>query len=488
MRYHTLTSVRVMATCLSMLCLSLPTGMVCAQTSTSPGKEALKETLVQGRFLGLEEALEMALKQHPILQAANANLKVAQARTEQTRSLYYPQVYADFATAAGVGGINPRFVTPAGSMLRQNLSQYTGGVIASQRLYDFGFTKDLVESSEKAATAQEQDIGSRRALVELNVQRVYLTSLKQRRLVQIAEDTIRVRGAIKSQVEALYRQQLKSKLDLAFVQVELTNAESTLVKARNNLKAGFADLNRAMGIIGSEDYVLEDIPTEVRSLPPLNSLLSSSRTHPELKRAQEQLRSAEAKVRATKKQYLPTVNAIASAGDYETFDATRPERTGGWWAASAFLSFPLFTGFLIENQVLEAKAQQAVADATMTDIGQVLTQQVTASYLDLISLAQQIKLNEDLVKTATEALQLARERYKLGLGTVVEVTQSEVAVTAAQTRLAEAQYDYTIAEVTLVYASRGVSLNKSDLASHTRQEGSPRGGDIWPDIMGERKY
>lgn len=455
MRYHILSGVGLISACLFLLCLSVPEDIALAQMSKSTGKEPLKETLVQGRFLGLKEALEVAMQQHPALQVANSNLKAAQARTEQIRSLYYPQVYADMAMAAGVGGINPRFVTPAGSMLRQNLSQYTGGVIANQRLYDFGFTKELVESSDKAAVAQEQDISARRALVELNVQRTYLASLKHRRLVQIAEDTIRVRGAIKSQIEALYRQQLKSKLDLDFVQVELTNAESALVKARNNLKAGFADLNRAMGVEGSDDYVLEDIPTEARPLPSLDSLIESSRSHPEQKKAQEQLRSAEAKVRATKKQYLPTVNAIASAGDYETFDTSRAERTGGWWAASAVLSFPLFTGFLIENQVHEARAQQTAADATTTDIQQVLTQQVTTSYLNVLSLAQQIKLNEELVKTATESLQLARERYKLGLSSVVEVTQSEVGLTAAQTKLAEALYDYKIAEVTLAYASAG---------------------------------
>jgi outer membrane protein TolC len=34
---------------------------------------------------------------------------------------------------------------------------------------------------------------------------------------------------------------------------------------------------------------------------------------------------------------------------------------------------------------------------------------------------------------------LARQRYKLGLGSVVEVTQSEVALIGAQTRLADAQ-------------------------------------------------
>lgn len=436
-------------------------GHVGAQSDSALKDRVREENPVQGRFLGLKEALELALQNHPVLQAANANLKAAEARTEQTRSLYYPQVYADFATAAGVGGINPRFVTPAGSMLRQNLSQYTGGVIANQRLFDFGYTSNLVESSEKAATALEQDVGARRALIQLQVQRAYLTSLKRKRLVQIAEDTIRVRGVIKSQVEALYRQQLKSKLDLDLVQVELTNAEAALVKARNGLKASFADLNRAMGIKGSEDYVLEDLPTEVQPLPPLETLLNRSRSHPELRRALEEQQAAEAKLKATKRQYLPTINAIASAGDYEVFDSARDERTGGWWAASAILSFPLFTGFLIENQVQEARAKQMAASATIVDIEQTLAQQVIASYLELLSLAQQIRLSTELVQTASEALQLARERYKLGLGSVVEVTQSEVALTAAQTKLAETQYDYQLGGVTLAYASSGQSVPES---------------------------
>ncbi len=409
-------------------------------------------------FLGLKQAIEIALEKHPVLQAAGANLKAASARTEQARSLYYPQIYANFDTIAGIGGINPRFVAPAGAMLRQNLSQYTGGVIANQRLYDFGFTRELVDSSDKAARAQEQDVNAQRALVILNVQRAYLNSLKQRRLVQIAEDTVRERGVIRSQIDTLYRQQLKSKLDLDLVQVELTNAESQLVKARNGLKASFADLNRAIGVVGLPDYVLEDVSVEVRPQRSLDDLIADSLSHPELERAKELARSAEARVRATKRQYLPTVSAIASAGDYETFDTSRNQRTGGWWTTAGLVSMPLFTGFLIENQIREATSQQAAAEAGSFNIEQALTQQVTNAYLDTVTFAQQIKLAEEQVKTAQEALQLAKQRYRLGLGSVVEVTQSEVAVTAAQTRLAEAQYDYKIAEATLAYAAGGRAL------------------------------
>jgi len=419
-----------------------------------PGRTS--EPPPRGSFLGLQQAIELGLDHHPLVQEADATLKAATARTEQARAIYYPHVDANFDTTAGAGRLNPRFLV-GGFLVQQNLSQYVGGVAVNQRIFDFGYSQHTVDSAHLAERAQEQGISARQAIVVLNVQTAYLVSLKHQRLVQIAEETVRERGIIKGQIEALYRQQLKSKLDLDLVQVELTNAASQLVRARNGLKSGFANLNRAMGVTGAEDYVLEDLPIEVRPQRPLESLISDSLSHPEFRKSKELTASADAKITATKRQYLPTVSAYASGGDFQVFDQSRAQasNTGGWWAAGGFVSMPLFTGFMIENQLREAKAQKAAAEAASLNIEQALTQQVTNSYLDTVSFAQQIKLGEEQVKTAQEALGLAKQRYKLGLGSVVEVTQAEVALTGAQTRLAEAQYDYKIAEVTLAYASAG---------------------------------
>jgi outer membrane protein len=432
---------------LIVLLVPLSTGAQTGRASEPPPR---------GSFLGLQQAIDLGLENHPLVQEAGASLKAASARTEQAKAIYYPRVDANFDTTAGAGRLNPRFLV-GGFLVQQNLSQYVGGVSVNQRIFDFGYSQHTVNSAHLAERAQEQDISARQALVVLHVQTTYLTSLKHQRLVQIAEETVRERGIIKNQIEALHRQQLKSKLDVDLVQVELTNAESQLIRARNGLKSGFANLNRAMGVAGAEDYVLEDLPIDVRPPRPLDSLISDSLTHPEFRKAKELTASAEAKITATKRQYLPTVSAYASGGDFQVYDSSRSQanQTGGWWAAGGFVSMPLFTGFMIESQVREAKAQKAAAEAASANIEQALTQQVTNSYLDTISFTQQIKLGEEQVKTAQEALSLAKQRYKLGLGSIVEVTQAEVAVTAAQTRLAEAQYDYKIAEVTLAYASAG---------------------------------
>ena len=152
-------------------------------------------TLPHGSFLGVERAVDIAVKNHPMLLEGAANLKASEARTEQARSLYYPQVYANANTIAGAGVSNPRFMV-GGGLLRENQTTFTGGVIANQRIYDFGYTSNLVESNKLAERAQGQDVSARRALVLLYVQRAYLNSLKRKRLVQIAEETVRERGII----------------------------------------------------------------------------------------------------------------------------------------------------------------------------------------------------------------------------------------------------------------------------------------------------
>jgi outer membrane protein len=112
--------------------------------------------------------------------------------------------------------------------------------------------------------------------------------------------------------------------------------------------------------------------------------------------------------------------------------------------------------FLIQNQVAEATTQQQEAQAVYLTAARDVRLQVTDSFLDVITLLQQVKVAQEQVTIAREVLSLAGQRYKLGLSSIVEVMQSEVAVTAAETRLAETQYNAKIAEARLRYAVRGI--------------------------------
>jgi outer membrane protein len=422
-------------------------GVAWAQPPASPA---------ESQKLTLQEAIRTALEKHPLLQSAEFAVRGAEARFNQAKAPYYPQVGGTAAQTNGALRANS-VLRPAGALIQPNQSDMTVGVVASQTVYDFGQTASRVDAQRSDKARFEKDALTRRAEVVLAVERAYFSVLKRKRLVEIAEQTVRERDVLKRQVETLYRNQLKSKLDLGLVQVQLSDAEFLVIRARYDLTTGFAELNNAMGIEGSATYTLEEVSPSVEPPQPLGDLLTEARDRrPELLALKERVRTAEHRIRAANTLNYPVLQVVGSAGDTEHISNRPNLQEGGWWGVGGVVSVPLFTGFLIQNQVAEATAQQREAQAVYLAVSQNVQLEVKDSFFDLVTLIQQIKVAEEQVKIAREALTLASQRYKLGLSSIVEVTQSEVAVTAAETRLAETQYDVKIAEARLRYAVGGI--------------------------------
>jgi outer membrane protein len=402
--------------------------------------------------LTLDEAVRIALEKHPALQSSEFAVQSAEARVKQAQSPFYPQVAGAGVQTNGALRSNA-FLRPSGSLIQPNQSDITVGMTASQLIYDFGQTKYKVESQQAERARFEKEALARRADIVLGVERAYLSVLKRKRLVQIAEQTVRERDTIKQQVDTLYRNQIKSKLDLGLVQVQLSDAEFAVIQARNDLSSAFAELNNAMGSERAPLYELEDVAVEVAPPDVLDSLLVEAKSRrPELLAVKERVRTAERRIKAASSQNYPVFQAIGSAGDTEHISDRPNLQEGGWWGAGAVVSVPFFTGFLIQNQVAEARLQKQEAESVYFALLNDVQLQVKENFLSVVTLIQQVKVAQEQVAIARESLGLARQRYKLGLSSIVEVTQSEVAVTAAETRLAETQYNAKIAEAQLRYA------------------------------------
>jgi len=406
--------------------------------------------------LTLQEALKTALEKHPALQSAEFAVRGADARAKQAEAPYYPQVGGSAIQTNGSLRSNA-FLRPSGTLIEPNQSDVTVGVAASQTVYDFGQTASRVDAQRSDKARFEKEALTRRAQVVLGVERAYFSVLKRKRLVEIAEQTVRERETLKQQVDVLYRNQLKSKLDLGLIQVQLSDAEYLVIRARNDLVAAFADLNNAMGIEGTATYSLEELPVEVEPPRALDVLVGEAMDRrPELLALKERIRTAEHRIKAADNRNFPTIQVVGSAGDTEHISNRPNLQEGGWWGVGGVVSVPIFTGFLIQSQVAEATAQQRETQAVYRTVAQDVQLQVKDSFLDMVTLLPQIKVAEQQVVIAREALSLAGQRYKLGLSSIVEVTQSEVAVTTAETRLAETQYDAKIAEARLRYAVGGI--------------------------------
>ena len=140
----------------------------------------------------------------------------------------------------------------------------------------------------------------------------------------------------------------------------------------------------------------------------------------------------------------PTQIASARAGAGNFFSFARNP-----YQLSAYLSFPIFNGFQREVGVQQARADQYDADARVRAQELQLTGDVTAAYRTLDSQRQVVAQQERTVATAKEALFLAQERYRVGAGAFLDVSQARDDYNRAQTDAINAVYEYHRAFATL---------------------------------------
>ena len=421
--------------------------------------------------LTFDDAIRKGITQSPLIQASKHGVEETEAVTKQIESINYPQVRGVLTQTSG----NTRVLSNlgiSGSLPKATNALTNLGGRADLLITDFGRTAHRILANKAVTAAAEKDVMTNKAVVILNVQHAYLNCLKQQRLVQIIEATVRQRQLIRDQAETFYKNQLRAKLDLDLASVELAKADVALLRATNELKMAVAALNYAMGGWDQGEYQLDDTPLPATnplpdepadpSMEPLFRQGLDKR--PELLASQDRVQASEEALKAARALNWGTISGIATtgityynkppfagvAGSEGKSDADGQNIR--WYGAGLVSSTPLFTGFRIEGAIEEAEGRQAETRATTRSIANDIVLQIAQAYFTRRTAAQQIDVAAARLDHAREMLGLARERYKRGLGSILDVTVATVEVLNADTTLAETQYDYRASEVALAYA------------------------------------
>lgn len=427
------------------------------QADPQPLRESLPS---KGAFLGYEAAIQIGLEHHPLLKKSKEIAMAAEAVVDQTKSKFYPELNA-YAIQTG-GTIRPLSgFNIAGAQNKPTSYVEEAGFRGDQLIYDFGQTAHKVLAEQAGKEATEKDILANKALVILRVQHAYIHCLRQKRLIEIAEGTVRERGVLRDLITTLHKRALKSKLDLDLISVELRSAEIQLLQAQNELRAAFAGLNNAMGVRGSESYTLETISVPATLPGTLETLIQQAlENRPELRSSSDRIRQARENLHSAKALDLPTISTLGMYGVIHFSDAPLNQyggahagQTNMWWGVGATMSIPIFTGFLNENKIAEARAQAHKTEQKKTDLANKIALEVTETYVELQTAEQQVKVEEKEVESARSALTLSKERYRLGLASIVDITTATTALLLAEVKLSEARYAVHAGAVALAYAT-----------------------------------
>jgi outer membrane protein len=390
----------------------------------------------------------MALKNHPLVQASAFRTRAAEQVTRETKSDYYPTATADLTGAGGLPPGNARI--DAGTITASRvLNRYANGVEVEQLITDFGRTSNLVTSSRLKAQAASQNTQQTEQDVLLAVNQAYFGILRAQALLKVAIETVKARQLLVDQINALEKNSLRSMVDVAFAQVDLAKAKLLLVQAQNNEKATYAELANALGLGAPQPFQLMEEPMPAAPTADATGLVVQAlQDRPDLASARFTHESALKFARAERDLWMPTISAVGAAGLAPAYQYPLADH---YEAAGINVSVPIFNGFLFSARHQEANLRARAADQDVRDLADRISRDVRIAWANSVTAYQNLDVTAQLLKQANLALNLAQGRYKLGLSSIVELSQAQLNVTQAAIENTNAQYDYQTQQAVLNY-------------------------------------
>jgi outer membrane protein len=117
------------------------------------------------------------------------------------------------------------------------------------------------------------------------------------------------------------------------------------------------------------------------------------------------------------------------------------------------ITIPVFNGGLLKAREAEAAYKAKAADENLKDAENRIVRDVRIAWLNASTTYQRIELAEQLLSRAREALDLAQERYRMGLSSIVELSQALLGLTIAEIENTNARFEYLIQLSVLDYQS-----------------------------------
>ena len=417
------------------------------------------------KVVRLQDAVELGLKNQPVMRGAHSQTIAAEGRRTQARAGLLPQLTAvasyqrvRAATFGGRSGGATTTTTGAGGTPSavpntdtSGVDIYTVGGTVTQLIWDWGTTYNRTRSADRlvdAFVAQEKVAGQS---VVIDVRHSYFAARAQKALVAVARESLANVEKHLVQIDGFVRVGTRPEIDLAQARTDVASNRLLLINAENAYAVARAQLGHAIGLPDEGEFDVADDelgPVEGEELPTESLVTRAIAGRPELVTFEKQRQSYELLAKGFRGNYGPSLSASASASETGTDLAD----LGPAWSIGVNLTWPIFQGGLTHGQVREAEANADVvrAQADTEKVG--IRLDVQQAQLGIrAAKASQVASNEVLVN-ARERLRLAEGRYASGVGSVIELGDAQLTVATAAAQVVQAQYQLSSARADLLNA------------------------------------
>lgn len=395
--------------------------------------------------LNLDHAMERAFATNPTVSIAKYELDSARASYNAARESRGISITGTHQTQRS--GYDDYHQSTTGLWTKGIGNNHANGLTASLPIFTGGRLQGQVEQAR--ANYKYNLIGVQRTYNEMRstVTNAYFNMLQKDNLRKLSDESVtRLADHLKN-VQAQYDVGVVAKVDLLRSQVELADAQQSLIQAENSYQVAEANMNKIIGLPMGTTLQLDDLLVYNAYDKTMEDCLVYAALHrPELEQAEQNVKAYKGALKIAKSGHMPQVSASATQ---QWSDKNWPGDENGNWGVGVNVSMNIFDSGVTLSKIHGAEADLKKAEETYRDTVDVVKLDVRTNYLSLREAEKRIKTTELAVEQADEDYRIAQLRYMNGVGTNTDVLDAQVALTQAKTNYTQALYDYNTSKTNL---------------------------------------
>jgi len=396
--------------------------------------------------LTLPRAIDLALQNNPATRTSWLEARAAQAVVGSRRSAYYPE--ADLNASY----TRTRQATQGGRTIF-NSTTFGPQLVLTYLLFDFGGRAAQVEEARQALISADFTHNQQIQNVILQTQQAYFGYLDAKALLDAQDATLKERQASVDAADTRRKAGVATINDVLQARTALSQAQLTYETVEQNLRVFQGTLAIVMGLPVTTKFDIGTLPSEVpiqEVSTAVESLIAQAESQrPDFAASRALVTQADARVREIRSQGLPTVGFNASF-NRTTFRGVA-SGTASPYSIGVTMRFPFFTGWRWQNDLRAAHINADIAREDARGFQQQVDLQVWTSYYGLSTASQRVRTSRDFLNTAQQSVDVAVNRYRSGVGNILDVLTAEAALETARAQEIQARTDWFVAVAQLAH-------------------------------------
>lgn len=400
----------------------------------------------------LLKCIDYAVKNNIQLKQQKLNNDYYNNQLKQAKYNRLPNLNSGFQNNMSFG----RSLGPDNTYLDINSNSTYGSLSSNLTLWN-GFTlKNSVDMADMDLRASLEDMQKAKDDMMLNIAAAYLEVLFADELVIVAEDLQKITQLQIDRTGKLVEAGSLAKGSLLEIEAQFAREELNVVNAQNRSQLAYLALYQLLDLPSTESFkvekpILPEINANMSLMNTMDVFKNAVQIRPAVKGAEFKLESARKQLLIAKGNLLPSLSFGANYNNNYNYlmnsqltntSFSEQLKSHQRYGFGVTLNIPIFNRFQARTGVSNSQIQVENTELQLQNTKNLLRKDIEQAYTNAIAAFKRYIANQKALASSQEAFRYTEEKFNVGMVNSVEYNQSKNNLSAAQSNLLQAKYEY----------------------------------------------